>query len=275
MATRRYVRRSWPLLATVVGLLAVGSGSRSSCIPIEPEPGACVENADCLEADAFCAKAVGDCEDEGVCQERPAGCLTVWMPVCGCDGQTYGNECAAHAAGVNVAAQGECLLPVEECVTNEDCGLAPDTTDVPVSRFCQKLSGDCRGAGVCVVPPQVCPDLWAPVCGCDGQTYASACVAHGNATNVAYEGECGPPVEGCTSNADCATDRSASTAALFCQKGTGDCDGTGVCTVSPQTCPMVWSPVCGCDGATYGNACSAHGSRVNVAYPGECEGRAR
>ena len=44
----------------------------------------------------------------GTCVAKPEICLEVYDPVCGCDGQTYGNSCKAHLAGVNVAAQSHC-----------------------------------------------------------------------------------------------------------------------------------------------------------------------
>ena len=88
------------LCLTGVGLCA---GARCLCLE------ACTDNRDC-GADEYCAKEPGDCEGEGTCEQRPDACGTDWSPVCGCDGQTYGNQCgAAAAAGVNVDYEGECV----------------------------------------------------------------------------------------------------------------------------------------------------------------------
>jgi hypothetical protein len=47
-------------------------------------------------------------------------------------------------------------------------------------------------------------------------------------------------------------------------------DGSGVCRAKPQMCTREYRPVCGADGKTYGNSCTAASAGVSVAKPGEC-----
>lgn len=39
----------------------------------------------------------------------------------------------------------------------------------------------------------------------------------------------------------------------------------------PMVCTMDWRPVCGCDGITYPNACSARAAGVTEFSAGECD----
>jgi len=50
----------------------------------------------------------------------------------------------------------------------------------------------------------------------------------------------------------------------------GAADAPGVCRVRPEICTMDYTPVCGCNGKTYSNACVANSNGVSVASKGEC-----
>ncbi len=87
----------------------------------------------------------------------------------------------------------------------------------------------------------VCPDIYMPVCGSNGQNYNNACQA--NRAGQGYsQGECnqiGIPGGGIPGG------------------------GTG------STCPDIYMPVCGSNGQNYRNACEANRSGQSYSQ-GEC-----
>jgi hypothetical protein len=97
---------------------------------------------------------------------------------------TYGNDCEAAAAGVSIAYDEACISTL--CLDNADCEWP--------EYFCEKPYGMCDGDGICsLVPdPETCPWYFAPVCGCDGNTYAGDCYAAAEGVSVDHVGECTP-----------------------------------------------------------------------------------
>jgi hypothetical protein len=151
-------------------------------------------------------------------------------------------------------------------------------------------------------PNAICPMVYAPVCGCDGVTYGNSCIAINSGVTSFINGECSPGggVNNCfdptlvDSNAICPTIYAP---VCGCDGVTysNDCEATknGVLSFVPGTCShsgggnpncvdsslidpntacfMLYDPVCGCDGVTYGNACIAkyHYGITNF-VSGEC-----
>ena len=369
----------------------------------------CTDNSDC-DSSFFCKKPEGDCDGDGMCTLRPDVCPDTYDPVCGCDEQTYDNECKAALAGVSVKFQGECgpeitvkqdnveipddtgsydfgkwplgaQNPVTFTICNEGNGpldltsvdtVGANATDfeVTVEPPAQVFPGACVSFEITFSPndfglrsaevfinnndsdenpydfelkgegPDTTPEINAkqdgvdipddtgnydfggvPDCECKEITFTvenqgnealtlspvqilGACAADFEVTmqppaeipagssetfEITYcpggVGECSAEVlinnndadenpynfsiegEGlpciCNTNTDCGAE-------FYCKRPEGNCDGEGVCTLIPEVCPDVYDPICGCDGLTYGNECEAAMEGMSVDYRGEC-----
>ena len=84
-------------------------------------------------------------------QNRNCVCTKEYEPVCGKNGETYGNACMANCEQVEIAYRGKCKDPSPNCI---------------------------------------CTMEYAPVCGVNGRTYGNACAANCEKVEIAYKGEC-------------------------------------------------------------------------------------
>jgi hypothetical protein len=65
----------------------------------------------CPDPNQYCDFGVGNCrvaDAQGTCKTRPTICQLIFKPVCGCDGNTYGNACQAAGAGISIDHLGPC-----------------------------------------------------------------------------------------------------------------------------------------------------------------------
>ncbi|XP_006871817.1 PREDICTED: agrin [Chrysochloris asiatica] len=177
--------------------------------------------------------------------ECPQACPGIYDPVCGSDGITYGSACelAATACALSrethVARKGPC----------DRCGQCR------FGALCEAETGRCVCPSECVASAQ-------PVCGSDGQTYASECELHVAACtrqislHVAAAGHC-----------------------LTC--GDMVCAFGAVCLAGQCVCPRCerppHGPVCGSDGITYQSMCELREAscrqqtHIEEARAGPCE----
>jgi hypothetical protein len=158
-------------------------------------------------AHQFCQFPAGTCAvigGMGVCVIRPQVCSFLYDPVCGCDGETYGNKCQADMAGVSIAHPGQCThIPSGPGpVVVQHCSLYPGGACREPNTFCQFPIGVCGshfhwGApGTCINQPKFCPEnLYDPVCGCDHVTYDNTCLASMHAVSILHQGRCEQPID--------------------------------------------------------------------------------
>ncbi len=134
----------------------------------------------------------------------------------------------------------------------------------------------------------VCAEIWAPVCGTDGNTYSNECFANAAKVDILHAGECdSKPIENMSNPASTNCINLGGTLNIvqsengeigYCNLPNGQiCEEwalfnkeCGYDVDQPTACTMEYAPVCGNDGNTYSNKCMADVANVQVLHGGEC-----
>lgn len=70
-----------------------------------------------------------------------------------------------------------------------ELGRCAASLDCPQGFYCARELGHCEDeSGACRRRPDVCIELYQPVCGCDGRSYSNACKAA--AAGISVQGQC-------------------------------------------------------------------------------------
>jgi hypothetical protein len=191
----------------------------------------------------------------GTCVADPGACPEVWVPVCGCDGTTYASDCERLRAAAALDHDGA-------CASADTCGGGTEP------RCEGDLVCDLRGCedgvvGACVVVPDVCPDVWDPVCACTGRTFNNDCERLRAGAALDHDGICDTGVECGGAGGGCPPGQ-------FCNVLDCDAGTTGTCVAVPMDCSDEYDPVCGCNGVTYGNDCLRIRARAAFDHDGAC-----
>ncbi|MBL4688478.1 MAG: hypothetical protein JKY37_28070 [Nannocystaceae bacterium] len=172
-----------------------------------------------------------------------------------CGGPSEGN-CWCDEACVEY---GDCCSDVDDVCgidpplpTGQGCGGFLGNT-CSEDEYCAYQPGQYCGAAdassTCEPRPEACIEIFAPVCGCDGNTYDNSCFAAAAGTGVVDDGPCAPPPPGsfcggiaglpCLDGQVCEDDPNDN-----CDPAQGGADCAGVCVAEPVCQPVLCELFC-------------------------------
>lgn len=223
-------------------------------------------------------------------------CNSVYNPVCGNNGVTYGSRCRMDCAQIAFSHVGPCNYhnwkesPHFNCpcpfVFSPVCGNDGSTYENKCVIQCGFQS--IRHENSCISPCN-CTNVYKPVCSRSLKTYKNECLMRCDKQEFLGFGKCPSRTPShCTHCKGLVQPICSTIGITYENKCFMECSGqsfysNGVCPndeeylktkniliVECNTCNNVELPVCGSDGETYMNACKARCNRVEILYRGKC-----
>ena len=223
-------------------------------------------------------------------------CNSVYNPVCGNNGVTYGSRCRMECAQVAFSHEGPCNYfnwresPHYNCPCpyefNPICGFDGSTYENKCVIQCGQQA--VRYENACISPCN-CTKVYKPVCSRTLKTYNNECLLRCADEELLQNGKCPSRTpSNCSQCKGLVSPVCSSIGLTYENRCYLDCAGqqfysNGICTndqeylqsnniqiVPCSSCENVQLPVCGNDGITYLNACRARCKGVAINYRGRC-----
>jgi hypothetical protein len=110
-------------------------------------------------------------------------CTAEYSPVCGANGETFANQCAANCAHVEAVYAGDCqVAPVAGKTAQQDPGIAQFAIPAQPRKTSRSTNRATGSSDVC--------SRYHTVCGSDGITYYNECYTITAGAQVLHEGKC-------------------------------------------------------------------------------------
>ena len=227
----------------------------------------------------------------------PCPCNSVYNPVCGNNGVSYGSRCRLECSNVALSHEGPCNYfnwaesPHYNCPCEYKfspvCGQDGSTYENECTIKCGHQMVKHKGA--CMNPCN-CSNVYKPVCSKKGKTFQNKCFMKCEKHKFFKKGKCPDRKPAHCSHCEglnspvCATNGLTYDNKCYLNCAGGEMYNKGVCPDDDSyeggsenipdcsTCRNVFLPVCGADGNTYDSACKSRCKGVAIKHKGKCLG---